>query len=100
MAGVPFTFAVLHQGFPVSDVDLTARDLWVTNGKELLAGRLNRQIEELNASVNASSSTFDVVQDGEDVFLIDGSAGTIERIGPAFTTLCERVDVAQGSEIV
>ncbi|TFC89956.1 fibronectin type III domain-containing protein [Cryobacterium sp. TMT4-31] len=99
MAGVPLSFAVLHEGFPVTDVDLSARDVWVTNGKELLAGRLNRQIEELNASVNASSSTFDVVQDGEDVFLIDGSAGTIERIDPAFTTLGERVDVAQGSEI-
>ncbi|WP_146073483.1 Ig-like domain-containing protein [Cryobacterium sp. N22] len=100
LAGVPLSFAVLHEGFPVTDVDLSARDVWVTNGKELLAGRLNRQIEELNASVNASSSTFDVVQDGEDVFLIDGSSGTIERIDPAFTTLGERVDVAQGSEIV
>ncbi|POH61992.1 hypothetical protein C3B59_15630 [Cryobacterium zongtaii] len=99
LAGVPLSFAVLHEGFPVTDVDLSARDVWVTNGKELLAGRLNRQIEELNASVNASSSTFDVAQDGEDVFLIDGSAGTIERIDPAFTTLGERVDVAQGSEI-
>jgi hypothetical protein len=100
LAGVPLSFAVLHEGFPVTDVDLSARDVWVTNGKELLAGRLNRQIEELNASVNASSSSFDVVQDGDDVFLIDGSVGTIERIDPAFTTLGERVDVPQGSEIV
>ena len=48
LAGVPLTFAVLHQGFPVTDVDLEAREVWVTNGKELLAGRLNRQIELLN----------------------------------------------------
>ncbi|WP_181397272.1 Ig-like domain-containing protein [Cryobacterium arcticum] len=100
LAGVPLSFAVLHEGFPVTDVDLTASDVWVTNGKQLLAGRLNRQIEELNASVNAASSSFDVVQNGDDVFLIDGSVGTIERIDPAFTTLGERVDVSPGSEIV
>lgn len=99
MAGVPFTFAVLHQGFPVSDVDLTARDVWVTNGKELLAGRLNRQIEELNGSINASSNTFDVLQDGDDVFLYDESVGSLERVDPAFTTLGQRVDVAPGSEV-
>ncbi|WP_256041362.1 Ig-like domain-containing protein [Cryobacterium sp. SO1] len=100
LAGVPLTFAVLHEGFPVTDVDLAARDVWVTNGKQLLAGRLNRQIEELNGSVNAASSAFDVLQDGDDVFLIDGSVGSIERVDPAFTTLGERVDVAPGSEVV
>ncbi len=100
LAGVPLTFAVLHEGFPVTDVDLAARDVWVTNGKQLLAGRLNRQIEELNGSVNAASSAFDVLQDGDDVFLVDESVGSIERIDPAFTTLGERVDVAPGSEMV
>ncbi len=100
MASVPFTFAVLHQGFPVSDVDLTARDVWVTNGKELLAGRLNRQIEELNGSINASSNTFDVLQDGDDVFIYDESVGSLERVDPAFTTLGQRVDVPPGSEVV
>ena len=51
VVGVPVTIAVLHQGFPVTDPDLRARDVWVTNGEELLAGRLNRQIEELDAAV-------------------------------------------------
>ena len=98
-AGVPLSFAVLHQGFPVTDVDLTSRDVWVTNGQELLAGRLNRQIEELNGSVNAASSTFDVLQDGDDVFIYDASVGSVERIDPAFTTLGQRVDVVPGSEL-
>ncbi|MGO4691823.1 Ig-like domain-containing protein [Glaciibacter sp. 2TAF33] len=99
MAGVPLTFAVLHQGFPVTDVDLTARDVWVTNGKQLLAGRLNRQIEELNGSVNAASNLFTVLQDGDDVFMYDESVGSLERVDPAFTTLGQRVDVPPGSEV-
>ena len=48
VVGIPLTVAALHPGFPVSDVKLTARDVWVTNGEQLLGGRLNRQIDELN----------------------------------------------------
>jgi hypothetical protein len=99
LAGVPVTFAVLHEGFPVSDVDLTARDVWVTNGKQLLAGRMNRQIEELNGAVNAASNAFDMLQDGDDVFLYDESVGSLERIDRSFTTLGQRVDVPVGSEV-
>ncbi|SIN71483.1 Ig-like domain-containing protein [Agromyces cerinus] len=99
LAGVPLTFAVLHQGFPVTDVDLSAREVWVTNGKELLAGRLNRQIEELDAAVNTASNAFDVLQDGDDVFLYDESLGSIERIDPAFTTLGQGIAAPPGSEV-
>ncbi|MBT2499659.1 tandem-95 repeat protein [Agromyces sp. ISL-38] len=99
LAGVPLTFAVLHQGFPVTDPDLRAREVWVTNGEELLAGRLNRQIEELDAAVSTVSNDMDVFQNGDDAFLYDMSAGSLERIDPAFTTLTQRIDVPLGSEI-
>ena len=96
---MPVTFAVLHQGFPVTDPDLRARDVWVTNGQELLAGRLNRQIEELDAAVATASNDVDVFQDGDDVFLLDAGVGSIERIDPSFTTLTQRIDVPLGSRI-
>lgn len=99
LAGVPVTFAVLHEGFPVSDVELQARDVWVTNGEALLAGRLNRQIEELNGSVSAQSAELDVVQNGSDVFLVDPGLGTLARVDPAYTTLVEPVDIPPGSHV-
>lgn len=99
LAGVPLTFAVLHQGFPVTDPDLRAREVWVTNGEELLAGRLNRQIEELDAAVSTVSNDMDVFQNGDDAFLYDLSAGSLERIDPSFTTLTQRIDVPLGSKV-
>lgn len=98
-AGVPVTFAVLHEGFPVSDVDLEARDVWVTNSDALLGGRLNRQIEELNGSVSALSPDLDVVQNGSDVFLVDSQLGALSRVDPAYTTLVEPVDIPPGSTV-
>ncbi|HXR44421.1 MAG TPA: hypothetical protein VN759_06415, partial [Pseudolysinimonas sp.] len=75
LAGIPVTFAVLHQGFPVSDVDLNAKDVWVTNGHALLGGRLNRQIEELSGAVSGQASDLDVAQNGDSVFLFEPSRG-------------------------
>ncbi|WP_411722338.1 Ig-like domain-containing protein [Mycetocola sp.] len=99
LVAVPVTVAVLHEGFPVTDVDLSARDVWVTNGSELMAGRLNRQIEELNASVAAVSNDIDVLQNGENVLLHDRSASSVERIDSAFTTLVERAELPPNSDL-
>ncbi|GLU89750.1 Ig-like domain-containing protein [Agromyces sp. NBRC 114283] len=99
LAGVPVGFAVLHQGFPVTDPDLRVREVWVTNAEELQIGRLNRQIDELDAAVATAASETDVLQHGLDAFAYDPSVGSLERIDPAFTTLVERIDVPPASTV-
>ncbi|MCU1425887.1 MAG: fibronectin type protein, partial [Microbacteriaceae bacterium] len=99
VAGIPLTVAALHPGFPISDVQLTARDVWVTNGEQLLGGRLNRQIDELNGSVVGSSASFDVLQDGDTLFMHDPVGGRLESVSPATTDVTSAIDVPKGSEI-
>ena len=99
VVGLPLTIAALHPGFPISDVKLTSRDVWVTNGEQLLGGRLNRQIDELNGSVVASSPQFDVLQDGDTLFMHDPTAGRIESVNPASTEVTSAIEVPQGAEI-
>ncbi|MEP6480827.1 MAG: Ig-like domain-containing protein [Rhodoglobus sp.] len=99
VAGVPLTIAALHPGFPISNVDLTSRDVWVTNGEKLLGGRLNRQIDELNGSVVASSPNFDVLQDGDTVFMVDPDAGRVEAVNPASTEVTSSIDIPKGAEV-
>jgi hypothetical protein len=99
LVAVPVSFAILHDGFPVTDVTLDAKDVWVTNGSELLAGRLNRQIEELDAAVQTVSNEIDILQDGDVVVLHDLTGSTIEMIDPSFTTLVEQTDIPAGSTV-
>ena len=98
-AGVPVTFAILHNGFPVSDVTLTSKDVWVTNDKLSLAGRLNRQIDELTAGAQAVNKSIDVVQDGAQVFLHDEDANTLQRIVRSSVTLVQKTPVPDNAEI-
>ena len=99
VAAVPVTVAVLHKGFPTDDLNLDARDVWVTNGEKMMGGRLNHQIDQLDAAVNGASSDLDVLQDGTAYFLTDSRNGTLERIDPAFVSLTDRVDIPVGSQV-
>ncbi|WP_285025064.1 Ig-like domain-containing protein [Plantibacter sp. ME-Dv--P-122b] len=99
LVAVPVTAALIHQGFPVTEVDLESRDVWVTNGESLLAGRLNDQISELDGAVSTASNNADVLQDGDDVFLQDKALSSLERIDPAFTSLIQRVSLPTGATV-
>ncbi|MBK4346255.1 Ig-like domain-containing protein [Lacisediminihabitans changchengi] len=99
LAGVPITLAIAHRGFPVTDVDLTAQNVWVTNGKQLLGGRLNHQIGELDAKVNGSSTHLDVLQDGGATILTDTTQGTAQVIDPAFVSLTQKITIPVGAKV-
>lgn len=97
-AGVPLTFAVLHDGYPITDVTVDARTVWVTDSEHSLAGRFNRQIDELTASVSTLSPQIDVLQSGQNVFVHNTALGTLERIDPALATLGQTIPVPVGAE--
>ena len=99
VAGIPLTIAALHPGFPIADVQLNSRDVWVTNGEELLGGRLNRQIDELNGSVVAGSASFDVLQDADTLFMYDPLSGRVESVSPASTEVTSAIDVPKDADI-
>jgi len=99
LAAIPVSFALLHQGFPETDVQLDAKDVWVTNGHALLGGRLNRQIEELNGAVSGQAADLDVVQNGESVFLVESAEGRLSRVDPAYTNLVEPATIPKGSAV-
>ncbi len=99
LVSIPVSIAIVHRGFPVTDVDLTAQNVWVTNGKQLLGGRLNHQIDELDAKVNGASSHLDVLQDAGQTLLADTSQGTVQVIDPAFVSLTQKITVPVGAEL-
>jgi hypothetical protein len=99
VVAIPISFALVHQGFPETDVQLDAKDVWVTNGSALLGGRLNRQIEELNGAVSGQAHDLDVVQNGESVFLVESAEGRVARVDPAYTDLVEPATIPKGSKV-
>lgn len=99
VAGGTLTVAALHPGFPVSDVDLSSRDVWVTNGTQLLGGRLNKQIDELNGSITTASAASDLLQHGDAVFIVDPDNDRLESIDPATTSITSSVDLPPDAEV-
>ena len=95
---VPAVLAVLalvNPGFPLARVDLNDGGVWLTATSSLQLGRLNAQVEELNAGLVAAGTTFDVLQDAGEVLLVE--PGTVSVVDPASVTLTTRATVPTGA---
>ncbi|GGA63928.1 hypothetical protein GCM10011490_13200 [Pseudoclavibacter endophyticus] len=96
---VPVVAAVMHRGYAGTDVVTSGRDVWVVNHDQRLAGRLDTQIQELTGSFGAATDDFEVLQDGDEVFVHDGALGTLSRLDPATGVATETVSVPGGSDV-
>ncbi len=77
--------ALAYPGAAVSQVDLNDGAVWVTKSATKQLARWNAQVGELNAGVVAGQSTFDVLQDGDQVLLTE--PGRISLVDPAEVAL-------------
>lgn len=91
------TLAILHPGAAVSQVDLNDGAVWLTNGLETRLGRYNPTVEELNAGLVTGVPTFDVLQDGMDVLLVERNR--IAVVDPAGVALGAIADVPYDSDV-
>ncbi len=91
----PVGLAVAHPGFPTSDVDLFARNVWVTNGSVALAGQINLQIKELNASLSVSDD-LEVLQQGDSIFVHDRAGNTVGKVDTAVQRVPSSIELEPG----
>jgi hypothetical protein len=99
LIAAPVAVAVIHDGFPVSNVNLHALDVWVTNAQRALAGRLNTQITELDGGVSSSAKNFDVLQTGNNLFVSNADQQSVSRIDPSFATLQQKIDTPAAAQV-
>lgn len=83
--------AILDPGVPLARLDLNDGAVWLTATNQMKLGRYNAQIEELNAGLVTQGSTFDVLQDAENVLLLEQS--TVSVVDPATVALTTQVEV-------
>ncbi|MGC5629130.1 Ig-like domain-containing protein [Georgenia sp. Z1344] len=75
--------ALAYDGEPVADIELHDGGVWVTNSDELLVGRVNYPVQELDGSVTAASADVDVLQEGSTVLVVDHGAALLQTLDPA-----------------
>jgi len=97
-AGALAVLAVRDPGYAARSVDLTQSDVWVTNQQELLVGRINKQIDELNSAVR-TNAPFDVLQDGESVLVLDGSKHELRPLDEVSVTLGGRIPIPRNAAV-
>ena len=99
LVSVPVAIALVHRGYAGTAIDAGDRDVWVTNATDRLAGRLNGQIQELDAATSATTRDFEVFQDAAGVFVHDDALGTVSRLDPGTGLAVETASVPLGSRV-
>ncbi|MFC7432241.1 MULTISPECIES: Ig-like domain-containing protein [unclassified Agrococcus] len=92
--------AFTYEGFTQTDVDLHDGGVWVTKTSSAQVGHLNVQAQELDGGffVPSGSSSFDVLQDGDAVFLRDGD-GALIQIDPSSMVLGASVPLHPDAQV-
>lgn len=83
------TMAVAYEGLPTTKVDLNDAGVWLTNTSELLVGHFNSESTVLDGGLRTPSDSFDVLQDGSAVVMVDAAESTITAIDPARVALAD-----------
>ncbi|WP_418606881.1 Ig-like domain-containing protein [Georgenia sp. SUBG003] len=83
VAGTVVAASLLHDGVATADVELNDGGVWVTNGSELLVGRVNYPVEQLDGSVTSASNEIDVLQEGSTVLVADSGVDLLTTLDPA-----------------
>ena len=99
VAGLLVVLAVSAEGYPVTDVDLSDSTVWVTNDAKGVVGRVNRQIDELNSSVKANKPSFDVLQEGDSVLVVDTAKHELRPMDVAAVILTARIGTPETAAV-
>lgn len=89
--------AFVNPGVKVSQVDLNDGSVWLTAQNKQRLGRFNAQIQELNGGVVPSQQSFDVLQSGSDVLLVEPDSVTV--VDPAALVLGTTVELPAGAVV-
>jgi len=89
--------AVIDPGVKIAEVDLNDGAVWVTNRSELKLGRYDATVRELNGGLVATDPSFDVLQSGQDVLLVE--PGRVSTVDPATMALTTQAEVPAGSQV-
>lgn len=79
--------AIVNPGVRAAEVRLNDGGVWVTNSALRLVAHLNYPARQLDSGLRAASDSFNVHQDGEEVFVSDTEQSTLTNVDVATTTL-------------
>lgn len=91
------TLAFVYEGSPTTEVDLHDGGVWVTKQSSMLVGHFNHQSRVLDGGLRTVSSTYDVLQSGSSVLVVDEK--TLATVDPARVSLGSSTDLPPGATV-
>lgn len=82
------TLAFVYEGNPTTEVDLHDGGVWVTKQSSMLVGHFNHESRVLDGGLRTATATYDVLQSGSRVLVVDET--TVTAVDPACSRATSR----------
>lgn len=93
------TGAVVYPGFTTADVDLNDGSVWVTNRVDGLVGHLNDQSKVLDGGFTATTTSFDVVQNADNVFMSADGGNLLNPVNIPMMAMASETSLGGGTAV-
>ncbi|SDD55567.1 Ig-like domain-containing protein [Auraticoccus monumenti] len=91
--------AAVARGYPAADLRLNDGSVWVVNQTLRLAGKLNKQIDELETSTQMINRDFDLWQDEGTILTRDNVTSQLAQVEPTSSALGTPVALPAGAVV-
>lgn len=91
--------ALVYEGKPTTELDLHDGGVWVTKQASLLVGHLNNESGVLDGGLRATSSSYDILQAGSQVLVVDETDATATAVDPSRVLLADSAELPPGAQI-
>ena len=89
--------AVQSPGYATTRIELNNASVWVTYPGQRNVGRVNRQINELDAVAGVEAAKFDVLQEADTVVVVGADEHLLQTLDVAKVRLGDRVTLPDGA---
>lgn len=93
------TMAMVYEGLPTTEVDLHDGGVWITKNDSLMVGHFNNESRLLDGGLRTTSDSYDILQAGPTVVVVDRSASAATIIDPARVALTDSASIPGGAKV-
>lgn len=93
------TLAFVYEGKPTTEVDLHDGSVWLTKQSTLYVGHFNNESALLDGGFRTASSSYDILQDGGQVLVVEPESHTVTVVNTQGVALGESTELPPGATV-
>ena len=91
--------ALTYDGNPTTELELHDGGIWITKASSLMVGHFNYESTVLDGAVRTTGDTFDILQNGPTVLVVDPAEAKVTSVDPARVAMTDDAKIPGNAKV-